>query len=104
MRSVLRETQRGTRTHSRHNSGAPLSVEHKFPSAAAERQRGLAEGEARIRELCEKARACLEVGKERRDGNYAFVCEKCASVFGYYGFEDYALELNERSGRIYEGT
>ena len=73
-------------------------------ATAAERQRGLAEGEARIRELCEKARACLEVGKERRDGNYAFVCEKCASVFGYYGFEDYALELNERSGRIYEGT
>jgi tetratricopeptide (TPR) repeat protein len=52
----------------------------------------------------EKAIALMEAGKERTDGNYAFVCEKCASVFGYYGYEDYAKELSARSRRIYEGT
>lgn len=57
-----------------------------------------------IASLCEKAKACMDLGKERSDGNYAFVCEKCASVFGYYGDEDYARELLERSRRIYEGT
>ena len=39
-----------------------------------------------------------------RDGYYAFVCEKCASVFGYYGFFMYEKELHERSRRIYEGS
>ena len=36
------------------------------------------------------------------DGYYAFVCEKCASVFGYYGRFVYEGELLERARRIYE--
>ena len=73
-------------------------------ATAAEAEHGLSQGELRIRLLIEKARECLEIGKDRTDGNYAFVCEKCASVFGYYGYEDYARELTERCRRIYEGT
>ena len=73
-------------------------------ATAAEAEHGLSQGEPRIRLLTEKAMACLEIGKDRTDGNYAFVCEKCASVFGYYGYEDYARQLQERCGRIYEGT
>ena len=41
---------------------------------------------------------------EKRDGYYAFVCEKCASVFGYYGRFFYEKELTERARRIYERT
>ena len=41
---------------------------------------------------------------QKRDGYYAFVCEKCASVFGYYGHFAYEKELYERSRRIYEGS
>lgn len=39
---------------------------------------------------------------ENRNGYYAFVCEKCASVFGYYGYFAYENELKERAVAIYE--
>ena len=73
-------------------------------ATAAETEHGLTPAQPRIAELAEKARACLEVGRDRTDGNYAFVCEKCASVFGYYGYEAYAVQLTERCRRIYEGA
>lgn len=71
-------------------------------ATAAEMEHGL--DHPGIAELARKAMACMEIGKDRTDGNYAFVCEKCATVFGYYGFEDYARELQARCRRIYEGT
>jgi len=71
-------------------------------ATAAEMEHGL--DYPGIGELAQKAMACLEIGKDRTDGNYAFVCEKCATVFGYYGFEDYARELQARCRRIYEGA
>ena len=37
-----------------------------------------------------------------RDGNYAFVCEKCAPVFGFYGRFMTEKELNARMRSIYE--
>ncbi len=73
-------------------------------ATAREMERGLKEARNEIELLSQKAMACLEIGKDRKDGNYAFVCEKCASVFGYYGYEDYAQKIKERSGRIYEGA
>ena len=39
---------------------------------------------------------------EKRDGYYAFVCEKCASVFGYFGYFVYEKELEKRARDIYE--
>ena len=55
-------------------------------------------------------RACVPSGAstgiyeahEKRDGYYAFVCEKCASVFGYYGRFFYDGELRARARGIYE--
>ncbi len=73
-------------------------------ATAAETEHGLFDAGAVIGELCEKAKACMETGSDRTDGHYAFVCEKCASVFGYYGFEEYARELAARARRIYEGA
>lgn len=73
-------------------------------ATAAETELGLVEAKDRIEELAKQAMACMEKGKDRTDGNYAFVCEKCASVFGYYGYEDYASLLKERCRRIYEGN
>ncbi len=72
-------------------------------ATAAETEYGLADAKPIIAELIRKATACLEIGKDRVDGNYAFVCEKCATVFGYYGYEEYAAQLNARCRRIYEG-
>lgn len=73
-------------------------------ATAAEKELGLDKAKSRISFLAEKAMTLMDKGKERTDGNYAFVCEKCASVFGYYGYGDYAAELKNRSRRIYEGT
>ncbi len=73
-------------------------------ASLVEAESGLGEAREKIEAFCEKALASMEIGKTRTDGNYAFVCEKCASVFGYYGFENYANELMARCRRIYEGT
>lgn len=73
-------------------------------ASAAEAQHGLERAAEIISHLAEKAEELLESEKDRTDGNYAFVCEKCASVFGYYGYFAYENKLKERSKRIYEGT
>lgn len=73
-------------------------------ATAAEMEQGLAQAKPAIDTLAQKAMACMDVGKDRTDGNYAFVCEKCASVFAYYGYDEYAAQLNGRCRRIYEGT
>ena len=81
-----------------------MAITYLNMATAAEMELGLEQGKEAIADLVQKAKACMEVGKDRLDGNYAFVCEKCATVFGYYGYEDYALELQGRCRRIYEGT
>ncbi len=89
------------------------SVEDKEPeqaitylnmASAVEAELGLEDGEKKISALLDRAQLLLDVGKSRNDGNYAFVCEKCASVFGYYGRFLYENELHARAGRIYEGA
>lgn len=50
-----------------------------------------------------EAKELLE-GWEDRNGYYAFVCDKCASVYGYYGHFAYENELKERVKSIYEGS
>lgn len=73
-------------------------------ATAAEMELGLHQAQTKIAALVQKAMACMEIGKDRTDGNYAFVCEKCASVFEYYGYEDYGQQLKLRCRRIYEGA
>jgi tetratricopeptide (TPR) repeat protein len=70
----------------------------------------LSENELGLEESCDTVDSYLAQAEEilenwtKRDGYYAFVCEKCASVFGYYGHFAYEKELYERSRRIYEGS
>lgn len=54
-----------------------------------------------ISERLAAARDILET-ETARDGYYAFVCEKCAGTFGYYGMKEYAEELKKRAKEIYE--
>ena len=56
----------------------------------------------RLGELLEKAQTCLEDPSPARDGYYAFVAEKCAPVFSYYGWEEYGDELAARAEAIYK--
>ena len=66
-----------------------------------EAEMGLENAEKVIGELLFRAAEILDT-YENRNGYYAFVCEKCASVFGYHGFFAYEKELKERAREIYE--
>ena len=93
-----------------------MAVMEKVPGSAPERaitcmnmadaveaRDGMLEGEQRIGELVEKAYALLQDKEAPRDGYYAFVCEKCAPGFSYFGYFAAAAELRKEAERIYEG-
>ena len=63
---------------------------------------GEEKGEEKIHAYLEKAEDLLNTPSLPRNGYYAFVCEKCAPVFGYYGFFLTETELKERAKQIYE--
>ena len=69
---------------------------------ALENEKGLENAEKEIAKLIEKAYSLLDTEGIPRDGYYAFVCEKCAPTFGYYGYFLYNNELKERARKIYE--
>lgn len=62
---------------------------------------GMEEAETQIDACLEKALELLNTPGLTLDGYYAFVCEKCASVFSYYGYFLDAEELNTRAEEIY---
>ena len=63
---------------------------------------GLEDGATEIEKQLQKAEKLLYSESLPRDGYYAFVCEKCAPVFGYYGYFITEQELNRRAREIYE--
>lgn len=65
---------------------------------------GLEDGEKKIEEYLLKAEELLNTEELPRNGYYAFVCEKCAPAFGYYGFFLTEQELKRRAKEIYEGA
>lgn len=70
-------------------------------ASAKEAQLGAAESEETVRDYIEKSMKIFDE-HENRDGYYAFVCEKCASVFGYFGYFLYEKDLEKRARDIYE--
>lgn len=68
----------------------------------AAREHGTMDGEARINECLDKAMELLDSDKLPHDGYYAFVCDKCAPTFSYYGFFLAAQDLRQRAKEIYE--
>lgn len=81
-----------------------IAITYLNLASLAEAESGLEAGEQEITALLERARELLNVSACRTDGDYAFVCEKCAPVFGYYGYFVYKNELSERARKIYEGS
>lgn len=59
-------------------------------------------GEERIGELINKAFYLINKDGVKRDGYYAFVCEKCAPTIRYYGYFMMANELEKRAKDIYD--
>ena len=62
----------------------------------------LAACEDEVERLLDKALALLDTPTVPRDGYYAFVCEKCAPTFAYYGYFLADADLRERARTIYE--
>ena len=85
------------------NGMLEVAITYLNMATAAEAEYGLLKAEESISGYLEKAKDILE-GFAKRDGYYAFVCEKCASVFGYYGYFNYEKQLTKRAGDIYEGA
>lgn len=79
------------------------AVSYLNMASAAEAELGLLDAEDQIESCLRMAKIIID-DFSKKDGYYAFVCEKCASVFEYYGHFSYAAELKERLKNIYEGT
>lgn len=65
---------------------------------------GAEAGEKETEKHLLKAEELLNTESLPRDGYYAFVCEKCAPVFGYYGYFLTEQELNRRVREIHDRT
>lgn len=63
---------------------------------------GMEKSEVRVRYYLDRAAALLTDPAIPRDGYYAFVCEKCAPVFSYYGYFRMAGQLREAAQVIYQ--
>lgn len=85
------------------NGTLEVAITYLNMANAAEYEYGLLEADAQISDCLRMAQELLEA-YPKKDGYYAFVCEKCASVFGYYGYFSYENELKERARIIYEGN
>ena len=85
------------------NGELEIAITYLNMSSCLEAEKGLEETENEINEYVNKAWVLID-NFENKNGYYAFVCEKCASVFGYYGYFAYENELKERARRIYEGA
>lgn len=62
---------------------------------------GLLESDALVSAYLDKAEELLQTPSLPRNGYYAFVCEKCAPTFDYFGRFAFAKELKTRSEEIY---
>ena len=58
--------------------------------------------ESEVQRLLDTAYLLLDTPSVPRDGYYAFVCEKCAPTFAYYGYFLADAELRKRAEAIYE--
>ena len=82
------------------NGSLEVAITYLNMASAAESELGLLDADETIQSYLDKAEEILESHNDR-NGYYAFVCEKCASVFGYYGRFLYENDLKERARRIY---
>lgn len=57
-----------------------------------------------IDRLLQLAYDCLDDENLARDGNYAFICSKCAPAYKFFGHFIEGGELEERAKRIYENN
>ncbi len=84
------------------NGSLEAAITHLNLADLEAAEHGLEAGAEEIEHCLQKAEALLLADSLPKDGHYAFVCEKCAPVFGYYGYFLTERELNKRAREIYE--
>ncbi len=84
------------------NGAMEQAITHLNIANAVEAEHGLEKGAEKIDRCLETAQKLLDEPTLPRSGYYAFVCEKCAPTFDYYGWFFYASELKNRAEEIYE--
>lgn len=84
------------------NGKLEVAISYLNMATAKDYEKGYENAKSEIRELINNAKSYLEDESVKRNGYYAFVCEKCASGFHVYGEEEYANELLRRAKEIYE--
>lgn len=92
---IMKNTARG---------GIEAAISYLNMANAYEGKLGLEAAAEEIESCLAKAEELLDADKNRRDGYYAYVCDRCAPTYRYYGYFAYADELGERSRSIYEGA
>ena len=70
-------------------------------SNAAEDEKGLLDASETIDAYLETAQKLLNAPGIAHEGYYAFVCEKCAPTFEYYGYFIEAEDLRQEAERIH---
>lgn len=86
---------------SEQNLPLEVAITYLNIASAKEAELGIDASEAIVEEYMDKARTILDEYSPR-NGYYAFVCEKCASVFGYFGHFMYKNTLLKRARKIYD--
>lgn len=84
------------------NGALEQAITYLNMADAYEAQLGAEQAESTVFDLLDKAYDLLMLPALKHDGYYAFVCEKCAPSFSYYGYFAAANELNRRAKSIYE--
>lgn len=86
------------------DSKLEMAITHCNLADLAAAEFGTADGEAQICAHLDKAQALLNDPAVVQNGYAAFVYEKCAPTFGYYGYFLTEKDLTKRSKEIYERT
>ena len=84
------------------NGALEQAITHLNMADAATAQYGLEGAAQAIEERLQQAHDLLEDPTLPRNGYYAFVAEKCAPTFRFYGHFFYAKQLEQRARSIYE--
>lgn len=75
-----------------------VNLAHLEYDAAYARGEGADE---KVDECLDKAYKCLDDPNIKRDGNYAYICEKCASAYEFFGYFMQKAELEKRANEVY---
>lgn len=84
------------------NGALEQAITYLNMANAVEAEHGPEKAEAKITQLLDMAADLLDNPSLPRNGYYAFVCEKCAPTFDYYGYFFVANDLKQRARTIYE--